>query len=346
MGHSSAFASAHVFPGGHVDAQDGDLPDEGQPGRHEDGHAYRVAGVRECFEESGILLARPAAASLRSVDGAAEREEEGEKVEHGGGGDPPLLRLTEEERQRGRTGVHDGTIAFEAWVRDRGGELDTHNLIPFTRWLTPANLAKRYSTQMYLYFLPLAPTAAAAAAASSEKAVAEEGEEEEEEEGGLHFPTPDGGVEHTAASFKHASEWLDLALRREIVLFPPQFFLLSLIAGFLQPLPTSVRERQVLLRTQRQKLREWVERDGDPPWRDKCISPNPIKREKGKWLIMGMSDPGPEVESLGRKGDRERVLRVELDKETERGRERPRPVEVCWRRDLFGEEGKGKGAKI
>lgn len=317
-----------MFPGGHVDAQDGELPAEGQPGRHEDGEGYRMAGVRECFEESGILLARPCSSS----EGAG-------KEDAGGGEDAPLLRLSEEQRARGRKAVHDGTVAFRSWVRERGGVPDTQNLIPFTRWLTPGNLARRYSTQMYLYFLPLSPPTV-----SSAKAAAE-GAEEDDGEGELHIPTPDGGIEHTAASFKHASEWLDMAIRKEIVLFPPQFFLLSLIADFLQPLSnTSTREQQeALLRTQRQRLREWVERDGEPPWRDKCISPNPIKREKGKWLIMGMGEPGPEVEGLGRRGDEERVLRVELDKETERGRERPRPVEVCWRRDLFGEEGKGKG---
>ena len=300
------------------------MPAEGERGRHEDGGAYRMAGVRECFEESGILLARPTGG------------EGGNLAE-----DAPLLRLPEEQRAQGRKAVHDGTVGFATWVRERGGRLDTEGLIPFTRWLTPGNLAKRYSTQMYLYFLPLSPPTAAA------KVVAEGAEEE----GDLHIPTPDGGIEHTAASFKHASEWLDLAIRKEIVLFPPQFFLLSLIADFLQPLSTTTsteEQQQMLLRMQRQRLREFVESDGEPPWRDKCISPNPIKREKGKWLIMGMGEPGPEVEGLGRKGDEERVLRVELDKETERGRERPRPVEVCWRRDLFGEggKGKGKGAKM
>lgn len=253
-----------------------------------------MAGVRECFEESGILLARPA---LPSSIGAAK---EAGKEDAGGDEDAPLLRLSEEARARGRKAVHDGTIGFERWVRDQGGVPDTEGLIPFTRWLTPRNLAKRYSTQMYLYFLPMSPLTAAAN-------VVAEGADEVEKEEELHIPTPDGGIEHTAASFKHAREWLDMAIRKEIVLFPPQFFLLSLIADFLQPVSTTTspgEQQQALLRTQRQRLREFVERDGEPPWRDKCISPNPIKREKGKWLIMGMGEPGPEVEGLGRRGMR------------------------------------------
>lgn len=83
--------------------------------------------------------------------------------------------------------------------------------------------------------------------------------------------------------------------------------------------------------------------DGDPPWGEKCISPNPIMRiEKGKYLIMGMADVGPELEGTGRRGDKERVLRVELMDEIERGRKRPNPQQVVWRRDVFLEESKLK----
>ena len=57
---------------------------------------------------------------------------------------------------------------------------------------------------------------------------------------------------------------------------------------------------------------------------------------------MGMGDAGPEVEGTGRKGDEERVLKVELMGDVERGRKRPCPREVVWRRDVFGEGGKAK----
>ena len=55
---------------------------------------------------------------------------------------------------------------------------------------------------------------------------------------------------------------------------------------------------------------------------------------------MGMADAGPEVEGTGRKGDAERVLKVELMGDLERGRQRPSPREVVWRRDVFGKEAK------
>lgn len=57
---------------------------------------------------------------------------------------------------------------------------------------------------------------------------------------------------------------------------------------------------------------------------------------------MGMGDAGPEVEGMGRRGDGERVLKVELMGDMERGRRRPCPREVVWRRDVFGEEKRAK----
>ena len=305
---STSFASAHVFPGGHVDAQDGPIPPTSDLTRHEDSSAYRLAAIRECFEESGILLAK-------SNSDAANNGN--------------LIDLEQPQRDAGRKAVHSQDIPFGDWLTGHNAHADTEALIPFTRWLTPARIPKRYSTQMYIYFLPLdAPL------------------QDAHQTKQIHIPTADGGIEHTAAQFLYAQEWIDLALRKEIVLFPPQFFLLALIAPFLSSPPSESElhsDNQTLLQ-QRERLKEWVENDGDPPWGEKCISPDAIKRVRGQYMIMGLADPGPELEGTERKGDTERVLKVELDKEIERGRERPRPVGVFWRRDVLGDEG-GK-AKI
>ena len=48
---------------------------------------------------------------------------------------------------------------------------------------------------------------------------------------------------------------------------------------------------------------------------------------------MGLESPGPELEGTERRGDRERVIVVDLDEEVERGRQRPRPKKVIWRRE-------------
>ena len=292
---SSAFASAHVFPGGHCSPQDGRLPPPSDPSLHEDCPPYRRAAIRECFEESGILLARK-----------LETPEE-------------LVELTEQERDEGRKAVHAEKVPFAEWIEQRGGRMDIEGLVPFTRWLTPANIPKRYSTQMYLYFLPL-----------------ESGLELGRHTNQIHIPTPDGGVEHTAAKFAWASEWIESSLKGECVLFPPQFFLLSLVADFLKPpRPEGGQEEKLnaeQLKEQRDQLLEFVKGE-DPPWGQKCISPNPIKKS-GDTLWMGMGDAGPELEGTGRGGDKERVLKVELSDEIERGRRRPRPTQVVMTKEL------------
>lgn len=128
---SSSFASAHVFPGGNCDAfHDGPIPAPLDPKRHVDGDVYRLAAIRETFEESGILLARDK--------------------------DGKLLSLSAEVREEGRKAVHSNSVAFPTWLASHGGVPDTASLVPFTRWITPPapHLKKRFTAQMYIYLLP------------------------------------------------------------------------------------------------------------------------------------------------------------------------------------------------
>lgn len=97
---SSSFPSAHVFPGGNVSAaHDGFVPGPDQPGRHEDGPAYRLAAIRETFEESGILLAR--------------------------GSNGGILAVGEKEREEARKQIHRGDVKFLEWLESKGGKPDT-----------------------------------------------------------------------------------------------------------------------------------------------------------------------------------------------------------------------------
>ena len=82
-------------------------PDDKIPGpddecRHQDSLIYRRAAIRECFEESGILLA------LRR----GERTDE-------------LLVLTDKERTQGRQMVHANKVRFSSWVQEAGATVDT-----------------------------------------------------------------------------------------------------------------------------------------------------------------------------------------------------------------------------
>lgn len=100
MQKSSAFPSAHVFPGGNLDAfHDGDIPSLNDAARHEDGPAYRLGALRELFEESGLVLAKNR-------------------------GFGRLLELNEETRDAGRKQVHSGEVSFQTWLQRQGGYAD------------------------------------------------------------------------------------------------------------------------------------------------------------------------------------------------------------------------------
>ncbi len=91
-----------MFPGGNLSStQDGAIPGPEDPQRHCDGEAYRLGAVRECFEESGLLLAR---------------------AKNGSGA---LLEVGDEEREKGRHAIHEGKVLFRDWVERCGGLPDT-----------------------------------------------------------------------------------------------------------------------------------------------------------------------------------------------------------------------------
>ena len=99
---SSAFANVHVFPGGNLSSnQDGEIPPPEHSMRHRDSLVYRLGAIRECFEETGILLARKLAEPSR------------------------LLELEDDIREEGRHAVHQNKVKFLEWLKDHGGRPDT-----------------------------------------------------------------------------------------------------------------------------------------------------------------------------------------------------------------------------
>ncbi|KAI9654240.1 MAG: hypothetical protein M1821_006768 [Bathelium mastoideum] len=327
---SSNYPSAHVFPGGNLSSRhDGEIPAPNAPSRHQDGDAYRLAAIRETFEESGILLAR-------------------------NNGFGRLIEVEDGEREEGRKAIHAGRIDFRTWLARKGGRADTgkyiqrvmlhafclsnanassDGLIPFTRWITPTNLPKRFTTQMYIYFLPVASASSHADSPSmgplstnlSSEAV-------------IPSPTPDGGLEHTTARFLPPAAWLSMADKSEIILFPPQYFLLHLIAPFLSPGNAPTPMDPPALSRQRATLTEFLRNGGgETPWADQVICPEVLlKTKKGGYgdgrSVLGLDKPGPELKETGRRGDSERVIYVNFRKEG------PRQVEVRTKRDAFRDE--------
>ncbi|KAK3693336.1 hypothetical protein B0T22DRAFT_496170 [Podospora appendiculata] len=312
---SSSFASAHVFPGGNISPfHDGALPDLQSLDIHQDSEVYRLAAVRETFEESGILLVRKAGAV-------------------------GLLDVPEHVREAGRKEVHANRIKFTDWLESVGGVADTEGLIPFTRWVTPLTMPKRFSTQMYIYMLPL----------SSEPAGGPK------QEFIIHTPTHDGGLEHTAATFEHAATWLDKARAGDIILYPPQYYLLHLVSQFTQSTrpngPVSAYEyyqnqREALVSflkttpTVRPGVHTKTHPTAEIPWADKIMSPTSLfVRRSDKRLVLGLDKPGPELKETKRGGDWDRVVLVNFSKDG------PRYVEVRWRDDVLREEREGEGVE-
>ncbi|CAD6442337.1 5c76d6df-178a-443d-8018-1bffc72757ad [Sclerotinia trifoliorum] len=244
---SSAFPSAHVFPGGNLDSyHESPIPPPSSPSRHRDSEVYRIGAIRECFEECGILLARP------SGDDEAQRNDNQR--------DDLLLEIPSSEREKARKEIHSKNTKFASWVQEIGGKIDTTNLLPFTRWITPSNLPKRFTTQMYIYFLPLD---AETGIGGKEKMV--------------QIPRDDGGIEHTAAEFGYCEDWLKKARRNEIILFPPQFYLMNLLASFLSKPGEGEKFSRGELKGQRERVLEFLKGDGGDgtgvEWGEKVMSP-------------------------------------------------------------------------
>ena len=116
-------AGALVFPGGRTDSSDAGIAAAlATQGNDDPLLAFKVAAVREAYEECGVLIARPRG---RAEFVAAERLAAFDRA-------TPFAELMAREEL---------TPATEA-------------LIAFARWITPAFLPKRFDTH---FFLALAP---------------------------------------------------------------------------------------------------------------------------------------------------------------------------------------------
>ena len=131
------FASgALVFPGGSVDKNDREIiarPElySGGEGLDADALSFRVAAIRETFEESGILLARPKG-STTLLDAA---------------------RASEIEAAH-RAALCEGKINFLNVLADSGLWLALDELTPYAHWITPEGMPKRFDTWFFLAAAP------------------------------------------------------------------------------------------------------------------------------------------------------------------------------------------------
>jgi len=130
-----AFSGALVFPGGKLEDADGDPQLRARCGGAEkcsDAELkFRVAGVREAFEECGVLLARKR--GQRALVAAAE-----------------LKGI--EARWRAKLAKDEATIVDLAEAEDL--EIATDLMTPFAHWITPTFAPRRFDTWFFLAEAP------------------------------------------------------------------------------------------------------------------------------------------------------------------------------------------------
>ena len=136
-----AFApGAFVFPGGSVDPRDAEIevewagPDAAAWGRMIDApadlaRALICAAVRETFEESGVLLAGPAADTV-----VADTRGDGWEAD--------------------RRALLERSVSLAGLLRRRGLILRSDLLRAWSRWVTPVTEERRYDTRFFAAALP------------------------------------------------------------------------------------------------------------------------------------------------------------------------------------------------
>jgi 8-oxo-dGTP pyrophosphatase MutT (NUDIX family) len=117
-----------------------------------------------------------------------------------------------------RRDTHSGKVMFRDLLAEKNIGIDEDGLVEFSRWITPQNMKKRFDAQMYLYFMKEFQDEAG-------KGKAQNKVEE--------LPTTDGGIEVISTGFFGIEEALEMYSRKEITLFPPQFYLLHVLKHFL-----------------------------------------------------------------------------------------------------------------
>jgi 8-oxo-dGTP pyrophosphatase MutT (NUDIX family) len=129
-------SGALVFPGGSVDKGDQEIiqnPElySGGEGLDASALSFRIAAIRETFEESGILLARARGSKVLIDARRASEIEAGHRSE-----------------------LCEGKTTFRKVLADSGILLALDELVPYAHWITPEGVPKRFDTWFFLAAAP------------------------------------------------------------------------------------------------------------------------------------------------------------------------------------------------
>lgn len=134
--NAAFFGGAYVFPGGAVDGGDGDdrvlrriggwsdVEANARLALSQGALAYWGAGIRECFEEAGVLIARDATGKLVT----AERHRTLATARHA---------------------LHGGSLRFADFLEQKDLRIDTQDLVYVDHWITPAGRPRRFDTRFF-----------------------------------------------------------------------------------------------------------------------------------------------------------------------------------------------------
>jgi 8-oxo-dGTP pyrophosphatase MutT (NUDIX family) len=138
---SGFFPGSYVFPGGalnpddqdfefwqpHIDLSSEDLPKVFGPGQNRaEIIAYGVAAIRETFEEAGVFLARKKDDSNNFGGRISDRPSTGK--------------------------INEGWLRRK--VSEEGWRLSFSNLFPWSHWITPEAMPKRFDTRFFVALMP------------------------------------------------------------------------------------------------------------------------------------------------------------------------------------------------
>ncbi|KAL4077241.1 NUDIX domain-containing protein [Scleroderma yunnanense] len=146
-----------------------------------------MTAIRETFEETGLLVASPV--SLH-----------------------PLNKSTLEQA---RHAIYERNLDFRTFLRCHGCETDLTSLYPFTTWVTPLIIPRRFRTQFYITFLRESLNTLPC------------------EQRIDTVPTPDGGQEVISTCFVRPSLAIAEFRKGNINLPPPQYYFLDTLCQLL-----------------------------------------------------------------------------------------------------------------